>query len=68
MAARAPLGGADLRFSTASFTDENTSFVPGRTTAISNLLLDTTGGSAAQAIAALVLLWGHVRECQKRGA
>jgi len=44
------------------------SFVPGRTPAVSDVLLDTTGGTAAQAIAGLVLLWGHVRERQKKTA
>ena len=46
----------------ASLDEFHQSFVPGRTPAISDVLLDTTGGTAAQAIAGLVLLWGHVRE------
>ena len=50
----------------ASLDEFHQSFVPGRTPAISDVLLDTTGGTAAQAIAALVLLWGHVRERQKK--
>ena len=45
----------------AAIDEFHQSFVPGRTPAISDVLLDTTGGAAAQAIAAL-LLWGHVRE------
>jgi len=36
-------------------------FVPGRTAEVSDVLLDTSGGIAAQAIAALVMLWGDVR-------
>lgn len=50
----------------ASLDEFHQSFVPGRTPAISDVLLDTTGGMAAQAIAGLVLLWGHVRERQNR--
>jgi VanZ family protein len=49
----------------ASLDEFHQSFVPGRTPAISDVLLDTTGGAAAQAIAALMLLWGHVREKQR---
>jgi VanZ family protein len=45
----------------ASLDEFHQSFVPGRTAAVSDVLLDTTGGAAAQAIAALLLLWGHVR-------
>jgi VanZ family protein len=50
----------------ASLDEFHQSFVPGRTPAVSDVLLDTTGGTAAQAIAGLVLLWGHVRERQNR--
>jgi VanZ family protein len=50
----------------ASLDEFHQSFVPGRTPRISDVLLDTSGGTAAQAIAGLVLLWGHVRERQKR--
>ncbi len=49
----------------ASLDEFHQSFVPDRTPAISDVLLDTTGGTAAQAIAGLVLLWGHVRERRK---
>jgi VanZ family protein len=49
----------------ASLDEFHQSFVPGRTPAVSDVLLDTTGGAAAQAIAALVLLWGHVRGKQR---
>ena len=51
----------------ASLDEFHQSFVPGRTPAVTDVLLDTTGGAAAQAIAGLVLLWGHVRERQKIG-
>ena len=50
----------------ASLDEFHQSFVPGRTPRIADVLLDTSGGTAAQAIAGLVLLWGHVRERQKR--
>ena len=49
----------------ASLDEFHQSFVPGRTPAVSDVLLDTTGGAAAQAIAALMLLWGHVRGKQR---
>ena len=37
-------------------------FVPGRTPAVRDVLIDTAGGVAAQVIAALFALWYHVRE------
>jgi VanZ family protein len=49
----------------ASLDEFHQSFVPGRTPRVSDVLLDTSGGTAAQIIAGLVLLWGHVRERQK---
>jgi VanZ family protein len=48
----------------ASIDEFHQSFVPGRTPAIADVLLDTTGGIAAQVLAGLVLMWGHVREQQ----
>jgi VanZ family protein len=45
----------------ASLDEFHQSFVPGRVPAVTDVLIDTTGGAAAQAIAALMLLWGHVR-------
>jgi VanZ family protein len=45
----------------AMFDELHQSFVPGRTPAVLDVLIDASGGAAAQAIAALVLLWGHVR-------
>jgi VanZ family protein len=44
------------------------SFVPGRTALPTDVLIDTSGGIAAQAVAALVILWGHVRHKQKEEA
>jgi VanZ family protein len=43
-------------------------FVPGRTAAVGDILIDTSGGIAAQAVAALVMLWGHVRQKQREEA
>jgi len=46
----------------AALDEFHQSFVPGRTPAVSDVLLDTTGGVAAQAVSALFALWFHVRE------
>jgi VanZ family protein len=45
----------------ASLDEFHQSFVPGRTAAVGDVMIDTSGGIAAQAIAALVVLWGHIR-------
>lgn len=45
----------------AALDEFHQSFVPGRTPAIADVLLDTAGGVAAQLIAALVMLWSDVR-------
>lgn len=50
----------------AALDEWHQSFVPGRTAAVGDVLLDTTGGLAAQALAALIFLWGEVR--RKRAA
>jgi len=50
-----------LAGSYAALDEFHQSFVPGRTAEVSDVLLDTSGGIAAQAIAALVMLWGDVR-------
>jgi VanZ family protein len=42
------------------------SFVPGRTAAVTDALIDISGGVAAQLVASLVVLWGGVRR-QRRG-
>jgi len=52
----------------ASLDEFHQSFVPGRTPAVADVLLDTAGGIAAQAVAALVIVWGHVRHRQQRQA
>ena len=46
----------------AALDEFHQSFVPGRTPLITDVLLDTTGGTVAQIVAALVLLWGHVHQ------
>jgi len=45
----------------AALDEFHQSFVPGRTAAVSDVLLDSTGGAAAQAVAALTFLLGEVR-------
>ena len=45
----------------AALDEFHQSFVPGRTPLVTDVLLDTSGGTAAQIVAGLVLLWGHVR-------
>lgn len=50
----------------AALDEFHQSFVPGRTAAVTDVLLDTTGGIAAQIVAALVILWGHVRHTQNK--
>jgi VanZ family protein len=50
----------------ASLDEFHQRFVPGRTPAVSDVLLDTTGGAAAQAIAALFAMLVHVREIRPR--
>lgn len=52
----------------ASLDEFHQRFVPGRTPAVGDVLIDTSGGTAAQLIAALVVLWGHVRERQRNDA
>jgi len=48
----------------AALDEFHQSFVPGRTAAVTDVLIDTTGGIAAQLVAGLVMLWGHVRHKQ----
>jgi VanZ family protein len=50
----------------ASIDEFHQSFVPGRTPAVTDVLIDTTGGATAQAIAALFALLVHVREVRPR--
>lgn len=46
----------------ASLDEFHQSFVPGRTPAVTDVMIDTSGGIAAQAIAALLMMWAHLRE------
>lgn len=46
----------------ASLDEFHQSFVPGRTAAVPDVMIDTSGGIAAQAIAALMMMWRHLRE------
>jgi VanZ family protein len=50
----------------ASLDEFHQRFVPGRTPAVTDVLLDTTGGATAQAIAALFAMFVHVREVRPR--
>jgi VanZ family protein len=48
-------------FCYASLDEFHQSFVPGRTPAFRDVMIDTSGGTAAQVLAALVALWGESR-------
>jgi VanZ family protein len=50
----------------ASLDEFHQRFVPGRTPAVTDVLIDTTGGAAAQAIVALFAMLVHVREIRPR--
>jgi VanZ family protein len=50
----------------ASLDEFHQRFVPGRTPKVTDVLIDTTGGAAAQAIAALLAMLVHVREARPR--
>jgi VanZ family protein len=50
----------------AALDEFHQSFVPGRTPAFADVLLDTAGGIAAQVVAALVVLLGDIRDKRKR--
>ena len=52
----------------ASLDEFHQRFVPGRTPAVRDVVLDTSGGTAAQLFVALVILVGHAREGRKRTA
>ena len=49
----------------AALDEFHQSFVPGRGAAVSDVLLDTSGGAAGILIAALLVLWGRVRRQRK---
>ena len=50
----------------ASLDEIHQMFVPGRTPAVPDVMLDTSGGIAAQIIAALFALWFRVRQPQSK--
>jgi VanZ family protein len=56
------LGAIGVAAAYAGLDEFHQSFVPGRTAAFADVLLDTTGSIAAQVVAALVMLLGDVRE------
>jgi VanZ family protein len=49
----------------AALDEFHQSFVPGRGAAVSDVLLDTSGGAAGILITALLVLWGRVRRQRK---
>jgi VanZ family protein len=49
----------------ASLDEIHQRFVPGRTAAVTDVLIDTSGGVAAQLVAALMALFVHVRQRRK---
>jgi VanZ family protein len=49
----------------AALDELHQSFVPGREAAVSDVLLDTAGGVAAQLVAALFMFWAEVRARQR---
>ncbi|HEY6465653.1 MAG TPA: VanZ family protein [Candidatus Acidoferrales bacterium] len=51
----------------ASLDEFHQRFVPGRTAAVSDVILDTTGGAFAQLAAGLLLLVGAARERRQHG-
>jgi VanZ family protein len=50
----------------AALDEFHQSFVPGRTAAVSDVLIDTAGGIGAQIVVALIVLFGDVRR-KRRG-
>jgi VanZ family protein len=52
----------------AALDEFHQSFVPGRTAAVSDVLLDASGGAAAQLISALFALWGGARRHRRENA
>jgi len=46
----------------AALDEFHQSFVPGRTAAVSDVLIDTAGGVAAQVVVALVMLFADIRK------
>ena len=60
------LGAIGVAAAYAALDEYHQSFVPGRTAAFADVLLDTAGSIAAQVIAALVMLLGDMREKRKK--
>jgi VanZ family protein len=52
----------------AALDEFHQSFVPGRGPAVSDVLLDTTGGAAAQLLVALAVLWRGIRKQQQESS
>ena len=52
----------------ASLDEFHQSFIPGRTAAVSDVLLDTVGGAAAQVVAAMIIRRGEAHREQREGA
>jgi VanZ family protein len=52
----------------AALDEFHQSFVPGRTAAVSDVLLDTAGGIAAQVVVGLVILFGDVRNKRRNNS
>ena len=50
----------------AALDEFHQSFVPGRGAAVSDVLLDTSGGAAGILIVALLILWGRVSTAEER--
>lgn len=46
----------------AALDEFHQSFVPGRTAAVTDVMLDTSGGAAAQLLVALLVVWRGVRK------
>jgi VanZ family protein len=51
----------------ASLDEFHQLFVPGRGAAVSDVMLDTSGGAAAQLVVALLVLWRGVRKRRGKG-
>jgi len=60
------LGAIGVAAAYAGLDEFHQSFVPGRTAAFTDVLLDTAGSIAAQVVAALVMVLGDLREKRKR--
>ncbi len=50
----------------AAMDEYHQSFVPGRTPAVTDVLIDTSGGTAAQIVASLWVLLGHARDKRRQ--